>query len=90
MLFDKSPSLLPKRAIESRCSVWQNLSLVAALSLQNFWLMINSYSFPADISFYQKRVFDDDIMHFIVQYCDKEMEHKSVKKKWETLVFVVL
>ena len=24
-----------------------------------------------------------------IQYCDKEMEHKAVKKKWDTSVFVV-
>ena len=26
----------------------------------------------------------------IVQYCDKEMEHKAVMKKWDVLVFDVL
>ena len=25
-----------------------------------------------------------------IQYCDKEMEHKAVKKKWDTVVLVVL
>ena len=32
----------------------------------------------------------DGSMNYIIEYCDKEMENKAVKKKWDTLVFVVL
>ena len=26
----------------------------------------------------------------LIQYCDKKIEQKAVKKKWDTLAFVVL
>ena len=29
-------------------------------------------------------------MFHSLQFCDKEMEQKAVKKKWDILVFVVL
>ena len=28
-------------------------------------------------------------IYYLIQYCDKEMKHKVVKKKWDTLVLVV-